>query len=119
MNDFIEIAVTLDRSAEETWALITDPDRLGEWMGGSFEIEFEQGAPFAFRTDDRIQRGEIKELVHAERLTWVWSDGPEESEVVIELAGDDRSTTVWVTERLLPPREWSRPSIPPLEASLV
>lgn len=119
MNDFIEIAVTLDRSPEETWALITDPESLGAWMGGSFEIAFEPGAPFVFRTEGRIQRGEIQELVRAERLTWIWSDGPEESEVVIELAGDDGSTTVWVTERLLPPREWSRPSIPPIEASLV
>lgn len=116
MSERIEQAITIDKSVGATWDLITDPIALGEWMGGTLEINLKPGGRLIFRTEDRIQRGEITELDPGARLAWTWSDGPEESLVTIEIDGDDNNTTVWVTERLLPPRNWSRPSIPPTQA---
>lgn len=119
MSDQVEHAVTIERSLDDTWGLITNPKSLGEWMGGRFEIDLEEGGQLSFHTGDRVQRGTVTEITHRQRLAWTWSDGPDESLVSIEIDGDDRSTTVLVTERLLLPRSWSKPSIPPTEAVAV
>ena len=116
MSEQIEQVITINKSVDEAWDLITDPVSLGDWMGGTFEIDVEPRGDLVFRTDDRIQRGQVTEVEPGARLAWTWSDGPDESLVTIEIAGDDIATTVWVTERLLPPRGWSQPSIPPVEA---
>ncbi len=118
MNDIIEFDVELERSIAATWRLVTDPAALGTWMLGSFEFTPEAGSQLVFRTDDQVRRGEIVTVELDRRFAWRWSDGVEESEVSIEIDGDETRCQVTITERLLPPRRWAKPSIPPVEASM-
>lgn len=110
----IDQTTTLDRDIDETWGLVTDAASLGRWLGGEVEMRPHRGSPLEFRTSRRVQRGEVVDVSPGRRISWIWSDGIDESIVTIELEGDERSTVVRVTERLLPPRAWSRPSIPPV-----
>lgn len=118
VEDTIEFDVQLERSAEEAWRLVTDPEALGTWMIGSFEFEAVPGADLVFRTEDLVKRGAIVDVEFERRFAWRWSDGAEASEVTISLDGDVETCTVRITEQLLPPRRWAKPSIPPVEASI-
>ena len=114
----IEFGVDLERTAEEAWRLVTDPAALGTWMLGSFEFEPVAGSDLVFRTEDQVRRGEVIDVEAERRFAWRWSDGGETSEVSITLDGDNATCHVSITERLLPPRKWAKPSIPPVEASI-
>ena len=118
MEDTIRFDIRLERSVDETWRLVTDPAALGTWMLGSFEFEARPGSSLVFRAQDLIKRGEVIDVEFERRFTWRWRDGAEISEVSIRLDGDDEGCNVTITERLLPPRRWSQPSIPPIEASI-
>ena len=118
MENEIEFEVQLERSVEEAWRLVTDPASLGTWMLGSFEFEAVPGSALVFRTEDLIRRGEVIAVEVERRFIWQWTDGAETSEVMIGLEGDDTTCSVKITERLLPPRRWAKPSIPPVEASI-
>lgn len=118
MENELEFEVDLDRSVDSVWQLITDPDSLGTWMLGTFTFEPQPGSPLAFRDDDGAKFGTIVDLQPGRRLSWRWSDGSDASEVTIRLEGDDRYCTVNITEVRTSPRRWSRPSIPPMEASV-
>ena len=118
MENEIAFDVQLERSVEEAWRLVTDPASLGTWMLGSFDFDAVRGSDLVFRTEDQIRRGEVIDVEAERRFAWRWSDGAETSEVTISLDGDDRTCNVKITERLLPPRRWAKPSIPPVEASL-
>jgi uncharacterized protein YndB with AHSA1/START domain len=118
MEDVIEFEVQLQRSTEEAWRLVTDPAALGTWMLGSFEFDAVPGADLVFRTDDLVKRGEVIDVEPRRRFAWRWSDGAETSEVTISLDGDGETCTVRITERLLPPRGWAQPSIPPGRATI-
>ncbi len=118
MEEKIEFDVHLKRSAEEAWGLVTDPVALGTWMLGSFEFEPVPGSDLVFRADDLIKRGEVVEVEVERRFVWRWSDGSEDSEVSITIDGDDDRCHVRIAERLLRPRRWAKPSIPPVEASI-
>lgn len=119
MEETIEFDVYLERPVGEAWRLVTDPAALGTWMLGSFEFEAVPGSALVFRADDLVKRGEITDVDFQRRFAWRWSDGPETSEVAISLDGDGDGCHVEITERLLPPRRWAKPSIPPVEASIV
>lgn len=118
MEDTIQFDVHLERSGEEAWRLVTDPAALGTWMLGSFDFEAVPGSDLVFRSEDAIRRGEVIEVDYERRFAWRWSDGAETSEVSIVLDGVDETCHVRITERLLPPRRWAQPSIPPAEASV-
>lgn len=118
VEDLIEFDVHLERSVEDAWRLVTDPAALGTWMLGSFAFEAVPGSELVFRAEDLIKRGEVIDVEPRRRFAWRWSDGAEASEVAISLDGDDRTCGVKITERLLPPRRWAQPSIPPVEASV-
>ena len=118
MEEKIEFDVTLERSVEEAWSLVTDPAALGTWMLGSFEFEAVPGSDLVFRSDDLIRRGEVIDVEPERRFAWRWRDGSETSEVTITLDGDHAGCHVKITERLLPPQPWAKPSIPPVEASI-
>ena len=102
----------------ETWRLVTNPSALGTWMLGSFEFEAVPGSELVFRADDQVRRGEVVDVEVERRFVWRWSDGTETSEVSITLDGDAERCDVRICERLLPPRRWAQPSIPPVEASI-
>ena len=108
----------MERSSEEAWSLVTDPAALGTWMLGSFEFEPVPGSDLVFRADDQVRRGTVIAVETERRFAWRWSDGSETSEVSITLDGDDNRCHVKIAERLLPPRRWAKPSIPPIEASI-
>ena len=114
----IEFEVTLERSAEEVWRLVTDPAALGTWMLGTFDFEAIRGSGLVFRTEDQIRRGEVVDVEAERRFAWQWNDGNELSEVAITIDDQGDSSRVRISERLLPPRSWAKPSIPPVEASI-
>lgn len=118
VEEQIEFDVHLERSTEDTWKLVTDPAALGNWMLGTFEFEAAPGSDLVFRADDLVKRGEVVEVESERRFAWRWSDGSETSEVSIDLEGDDQRCHVRIAERLLPPKRWAKPSIPPMEASV-
>lgn len=118
MTDELEFAVDLERSVEEVWTLITDPSAFGTWMLGTFAFEPAAGSPLTFRADDHYKEGVVTEVDSPRRFSWQWSDGVDESEVAIQLDGNDRRCTVTITEARRSARRWSRPSIPPMEASV-
>lgn len=118
VEESIEFEVTLERSAEEVWSLVTDPAALGTWMIGTFDFEAIQGSPLVFRTEDQIRRGEVVDVEAERRFAWRWNDGNELSEVAITIDDEGGSSRVRISERLLPPRSWAKPSIPPVEASI-
>lgn len=117
MEEQIEFEVTLERPTDEVWKLVTDPAALGVWMLGTFEFEAVRGSDLVFRTDDQVRRGEVADVEIERRFAWRWNDGAEFSEVAITIEDEDDRTRVRITERLLPPRRWAKPSIPPAEAS--
>lgn len=118
MVDELEFAVELDRSVEDVWTLITDPAALGTWMLGTFDFEPKEGSPLTFRAEDHYKEGVVTEVDAPQRLSWKWTDGVDESEVVIQLDGNDSQCTVTIIEVRRSSERWSRPSIPPMEASV-
>lgn len=118
MSQRSQFEVTLARSVTDTWRLVIDPDALGTWMIGTFEFEPEPGSALRFTNDGRRKEGIVLEVIEHQLLVWRWNDGSEESVVSIEIEGDESSSMVRICETLLPPRRWSQPSIPPIEASV-
>lgn len=118
MSDELEFEVDLERSVAEVWTLITDPAALGTWMLGTFTFESVAGSPLTFRSEDDYKEGVITEVEPLRRFGWRWTDGVDESTVVIQLDGTDDRCAVMITETRASARRWSRPSIPPVEASV-
>ena len=118
MSDALEFTVELERSVTEGWTLITDPTALGTWMLGTFTFEPAAGSPLTFRADDHYKEGVVTEVETGRRFGWRWTDGVDESTVLIELDGTAERSIVTITEGRVSANQWSRPSIPPMEASV-
>ena len=90
---------TVPASTEETWEAITDPDRLGEWLGDVTELELEPGGDIAVDVGDERREGFVEEVSEPRRLVFWWSsEEAEASRVEIELQPDGSQTRVRVVE---------------------
>src|SRR4051812_36326849 len=77
--------VDLDASAEELWELISEPDRLSEWLGESVDLDVRPGGTGAV-TDDGVLK-----FVHVDRVepgralsfSWWEPDQPQQTAQVL------------------------------------
>jgi uncharacterized protein YndB with AHSA1/START domain len=95
--------VELSAPAQQTWAVLTDPDGLAEWLGGEVDLVLEPGAVGRVTDPDgTVRQVLVTDLVPGERVGWHWwSDEDELStvELVVEPIDDDRSR-IRVTETI-------------------
>jgi uncharacterized protein YndB with AHSA1/START domain len=115
--DSAERDLVVPASPEETWEAITDPDRLGEWLGEDAELDLRPGGDLTIRVDEDDERtGFIEEVDEPRRLVFWWSaDEAESSRVEIELEPAVDGTRVRVVEsRPLRELERALPSAPEL-----
>lgn len=71
--------VTLDATADEVWALLTDPDELAAWVG------------------EEVRAADV--AIGTAGLAWTWSPDGVSSSVELTVVETDDGTTVRVTER--------------------
>jgi uncharacterized protein YndB with AHSA1/START domain len=97
--DAAERDVVVPASPEETWEAITDPDRLGEWLGEGAELDLRPGGDVAIRVDESDRRGFVEEVDQPRRLVFWWSaDEAESTRVEIDLVPEPAGTRVRVIE---------------------
>jgi uncharacterized protein YndB with AHSA1/START domain len=97
----VEREVVLDATPEEAWEALSDPGRLGEWLGGEVELEPVPGGELHIRFDDgEERRGFVEELEPAERLAFWWRRPGEDlsTRVQIELSQHEEGTLLRVLE---------------------
>ncbi len=113
-DDTFETEVDLATTVEETWELITDPDALGEWLGGVVDVDPAEGAegtiwfppqPGTSTSTDEPNPAfvAVERVVPGERLTFRWATSsrpPTQVDFVVEPVAD-RSRLV-ITERRVP-----------------
>jgi uncharacterized protein YndB with AHSA1/START domain len=99
----VERSVALPAPPEDVWDAIVDPDLLGEWFGGTVEVDLEPGGELRVSDDAGTDgRRAVVETVDAPtRLTFTWVDDGPPSTVEITLVPNDDGCEVRVTERLL------------------
>lgn len=85
--------------AEETWDALTDPERLGDWLGEDAELELRPGGDLDIRVGDEHRSGFFEEVEPARRLVFWWhADEGDASRVEIDLEPEDGGTLVRVVE---------------------
>jgi len=100
----VERDVELPVEPEEAWEAVSDPERLGHWLGGDVEMDPVPGGEFHIRFDgeDGGERtGFVEELDHENRRLSFWWRRPEDelaTRVQIELEETDEGTVVRVIE---------------------
>ena len=92
--------VIVPAPAEETWEALTDPERLGEWLGEDAELELRPGGDLEIRVGDEERHGFFEEVDPGRRLVFWWraDDDDQSSRVEIDLEPDPDGTRVRVTE---------------------
>lgn len=84
---------------DEAWEAVTDPDRMGDWLGDDALIELEPGGDFEITVGDERREGFVEEVEAPRRLVFWWSaDDAEASRVEIDLVPDGDETRVRVIE---------------------
>jgi uncharacterized protein YndB with AHSA1/START domain len=86
--------------ADETWEAITDPERLGEWLGDEVELDLRPGGEFEIEVDEERRTGFVEEVEPERRLVFWWRRDADEdsSRVEIELEPGEAGTRVRVVE---------------------
>ena len=93
--DVAESETVVPASPEETWEAITDPERLGEWLGEGADVDLRPGGDL--RIDERD--GFVEEVDEPRRLVFWWAaPGEESSRVEIDLEPEPDGTRVRVVE---------------------
>ncbi len=64
--------IVVPACAEDTWEAITDPERLGDWLGDGAELELRPGGELEIRVGDEHRSGFFEEIEPARRLTFWW-----------------------------------------------
>lgn len=125
--DRIERTLRVDAPAEEVWESLTDPERLGEWLG-EVEIDLRPGGELAARTGEGDERhGFVEDVEEGRRLSFWWTSDDDEpsTRVEIEIDEGEGRTVVTVAESrplvaldLGPDVLWAgRPPTPELSAA--
>jgi uncharacterized protein YndB with AHSA1/START domain len=100
----VERDVPLPVEPEEAWEAVSDPERLGDWLGGDVEMDPVPGGDFRIRFDgdDAGERvGFVEEIDPDERRLSFWWRRPDDelaTRVQIELEESDEGTVVRVIE---------------------
>ena len=88
-HEVIRRNVDLDVSAEQLWQLVSDPERLAEWLGEAVDIDLQPGGTGTI-TDDGVLK-----FVHVDRVdvgtqlsfSWWEPDQPQHTaQVVFDIA---------------------------------
>jgi uncharacterized protein YndB with AHSA1/START domain len=88
---------------EEAWDSVTDPDRLGDWLGGDVDLDPAPGGEFHIRFDggDEERAGFVEEIdPEAHRFAFWWQRPEDELSTRVEISleeGED-GTLVRVVE---------------------
>ncbi len=94
-----ESEVLVPASPEEAWEAITDPERLGEWLGDDAEVELRPGGDLRIDLPDGERTGFVEEVDEPRRFVFWWSEPEQESSrVEIELEPEQEGTLVRVVE---------------------
>src|SRR5580704_13343083 len=71
--DSIHTEITIDADAATVFAFFTEPERLIRWIGVSANLDPKPGGLFLVDVvENRIARGEFKEVVPVSRLVFTW-----------------------------------------------
>jgi uncharacterized protein (TIGR03086 family) len=104
MADPIVIERLLDTNPEETFALLTEPERLRRWQAISASIDLRVGGDYRFTVmPGAVAVGSVVELDPGRRLvmTWGWADSddvpPGSSTLLVELEPEGEQTRVRFT----------------------
>ncbi|MGI9628578.1 MAG: SRPBCC family protein [Longimicrobiales bacterium] len=112
----VAVTTVIAARPETVFGILTTPEGLSTWLGGTATFEATVGAPFqiVFQQFGTTVAGEVRELTESERLalTWGVAEGPQ-SEVMPEgstlvtfdLTPEDGGTRVTVTHEDLPDPE--------------
>ncbi len=102
--DPIVVERLLDTNPEETFALLTEPERLRRWQAVSAAIDLRVGGDYRFTVmPGNVASGTIKELDPGKRMvmTWGWVDSdevpPGSSTLLVELEPEGEQTRVRFT----------------------
>ncbi len=102
--------IDLDADLARVWRALTDPDELGDWLGGPVELEMRPGSNGTVVDDEGTLRHALIRDVDPERrlsLRWWPTDGDgmggPVSEVTFELCPTESGTRLVVTETPLEP----------------
>lgn len=94
-------SVVLPADTSDVWESMTDPDRLGAWLGGDLEFTAEVGAALSFVDDTEHRHGFVVDIIRHHRIELWWStDRGRPSTVTIELESVEDGTMVTITEEL-------------------
>src|SRR5579885_2484580 len=97
--------ITLPASGDELWRAITDPSRLGDWLGGAAAVVVEAGATGTLALPDGDRSVLVTRVEEGREVSMLWgraSDG-EVSAVSFEVEPVAGGAELTVTERLLVP----------------
>ncbi len=103
--DEIRREVVLGAVREEVWSALTDPERLGEWLGEALAIELRPGGELVLRLPDGQERRGFVEEVDPPAVLVLWwrpvgEDGSEGelTRVEFRLAPGEDGTRLRVVE---------------------
>jgi uncharacterized protein YndB with AHSA1/START domain len=99
-TDHAASEILVPAPAEETWEALTDPERLGEWLGDDAELELEPGGELEIQVGDERRTGFFEEIDPERLLVFWWRRGEDDdaSRVEIELEPEPEGTRVRVVE---------------------
>ena len=70
--DEVRREVVLGAVREEVWSALTDPERLGEWLGEALAIELRPGGELVLRLPDGQERRGFVEEVDPPAVLVLW-----------------------------------------------
>jgi uncharacterized protein YndB with AHSA1/START domain len=105
----IHTEITIDADAATVFAFFTEPERLIRWIGVSANLDPKPGGLFLVDVvENRIARGEFKEVVPVSRLVFTWgfegslNVAPGSSLIEIDLVPKNGATLVKFNHSGLP-----------------
>ncbi len=105
----VEREIVLGAVREEVWSALTDPERLGEWLGEALALELRPGGELVLRLPGGVERhGFVEEVAPPVALVLWWRELGEDGEegeltrVELRLAPTEDGTRlqVWETRPL-------------------
>jgi uncharacterized protein YndB with AHSA1/START domain len=99
MHQHVERSVDIPASPSDVWKAMSDPERLGDWLGGATDLRPIPGTEFTFIDGSGARHGHVIEVVPQTLLRFWWASEDREGSVVaidIEPAAD--AVRVWIRE---------------------